>query len=59
MTVKELIDRLKLFPGDWEVTITDGFQALCYKGSWEILPFSEDNGATTIDIGVGGTAFYE
>lgn len=37
-----------------EVLITDGFQANCYRGQYEIIAWDEDNGQMCIDIGIGG-----
>ena len=55
MIVGDLIKLLQTYPGDWKVTITDGFQARCYDGNFEVLPFEEENGVMTVDIGIGGT----
>lgn len=50
MKVKELIDKLSMFPEDLDVYIFDGYQCTGYYGEWEIKEFEG-----TVDIGVGGT----
>lgn len=57
MRITEMIERLgALYEelGDVEVLITDGFDAQCYKGSYEIRKWKEDDGTMTVDIGIGG-----
>ena len=54
MTVKELITKLQKFNPDLEVTITDGWECVCYHTkNIEIKEF-QDNGVTEVDIGIGG-----
>ena len=50
MKVKELIEKLSMFPEDLDVYIFDGYQCTGYYGEWEIKEFEG-----TVDIGVGGT----
>ena len=53
MTVGELIHKLSIWPDNTEVTITDGFQARCYSGAFEVILFS-DGEKVSVDIGIGG-----
>jgi len=59
MTVSDLINRLQSLKdklGDVEVTITDGYEALCYSGDFSVQEFFDDHSSRmTIDIGIGGT----
>ena len=57
MTVDEMIAKLtelRSVYGNVEVLITDGHQANCYRGQYEIIAWDEDNGQMCIDIGIGG-----
>jgi hypothetical protein len=45
-----LSDRL----GDVDVLITDGHNAACYRGNYEIVRWTEDDGTAVVDIGIGG-----
>ncbi len=55
MTNKKLIEILSKFPPEYPVYITDGFECKVYSlDHSEILPFEDDDGIMTIDIGVGG-----
>ena len=54
MTVAEWIEKLKEFPLDQEVRITDGHKYHFYEGDFEFQLFEEVNGSTFVDIGVGG-----
>lgn len=54
MTVGELSRLLSNFPPNIEVTITDGYQALCYRGEYELTLFEDDDGKYVCDIGIGG-----
>ena len=54
MTNKKLIEALSKFPEDMEVIITDGWEARCYHGDFELKEFE---GA--IDIGIGGLRFSD
>lgn len=57
MRITEMIERLNKFYaelGDVEVLITDGFDAQCYRGSYEIIRWQDDDGTMTVDIGIGG-----
>ena len=54
MTVAEFIEKLKEFPLDQEVRITDGYRYNFYQGDFEFQLFEEVNGSTFVDIGVGG-----
>lgn len=56
MKLSEMISQLSKFKeelGDVEVLITDGFDALCYRGLYEIQPWKDDSGEMTVDIGIG------
>lgn len=58
MIVSELIKKLQQMQsevGDVDVTITDGYEAICYVGNFSVETFVNDDGEMTIDIGVGGT----
>lgn len=57
MKISEMILKLTQIHhqiGDAEVLVTDGFDALCYRGDYEIVMFEDDNGAMVADIGIGG-----
>ena len=49
MKVRELIELLRMYPGDMEVLITDGFYGVFYRGEYEVKEFDG-----CVDIGVGG-----
>ena len=49
-----MIDALKLFPMDAEVLITDGYDARCYRGGYEIVPYLDEKDVLFVDIGIGG-----
>ena len=53
-TVQELIEQLQQYSPDMEVLITDGFNALCYKGQYQVKEFTDVDGKTYVDIGIGG-----
>lgn len=58
MKVSELIRKLEMYKnevGDVDVLITDGHNAACYRGEYEVQPWLDDDGQMTIDIGIGGT----
>ena len=55
MLVKELIEKLKEFDGDLEVSITDGYNWTGYHtDNIEIALFEESDCKTLVDIGIGG-----
>lgn len=57
MRITEMIERLTALRtelGDVEVLVTDGFNAECYRGNYEIIKWQEDDGTMTVDIGIGG-----
>lgn len=57
MKVSEMINALQGClnnAGDLEVTITDGFECILYRGDYSFQVFTEDDGEKVIDIGVGG-----
>jgi hypothetical protein len=54
MTVSELIEKLKEFPQDTEVKITDGFQGFFYEGDFDIQLFEDIDDTSFVDIGIGG-----
>ncbi len=57
MRVSEMIARLERYQaelGDVEVLVTDGFNAECYRGNYEVIKWQEDNGEWCVDIGIGG-----
>ena len=57
MRITEMIERLSALRtelGDVEVLVTDGFNAECYRGSYEIIKWQDDDGVMTVDIGIGG-----
>lgn len=58
MTVKELIKELKKFDPSFEVTITDGFEGLCYTTKRIVLTaFRENDGTMSCDIGIGNNRY--
>ena len=57
MRITEMIERLTALRtelGDVEVLVTDGFNAECYRGNYEIIKWQDDDGTMTVDIGIGG-----
>lgn len=61
MRLAEMIQHLQALHtelGDVEVLVTDGHQAQCYRGAYEIREWQEDNGVITVDIGIGGCLEY-
>lgn len=57
MKVSKMIERLASLQsvlGDVDVLITDGYNASCCKGQYEIAPWVDDDGKSCIDIGIGG-----
>lgn len=57
MKISEMIAALQGLQdklGDVEVLITDGHNAACYRGDYEIIEWQEDDGSMTVDIGIGG-----
>lgn len=52
MRINEMIERLTALRdelGDVEVLVTDGFDARCYSGSYDIVEWKG-----IVDIGIGG-----
>ena len=59
MKTSELIAKLSKImaeSGDLEVLVTDGFNAQCYRGNYEVVKWQEDDGQWCVDIGIGGCA---
>lgn len=54
MRVKELIEKLKEFPLDMEVEISDGFNLHFYSTDNISMEKYEHNNKTVLDIGIGG-----
>jgi len=54
MTVAEWIEKLKQFPQDQEVKITDGHNYQFYEGDFDFQLFEDVDGSTFVDIGIGG-----
>ena len=54
MTVAEWIEKLKHFPQDQEVKITDGHKCHFYEGDFQFQLFEDVDGSTFVDIGIGG-----
>jgi hypothetical protein len=54
MTVAEWIEKLKTFPQDLEVGITDGHRYSFYEGDFSFQLFEDIDGSTFVDIGIGG-----
>jgi hypothetical protein len=54
MKVKELIKKLECFDPELEVTITDGFEALCYHTNGCEIALFEDGNSKVVDVGIGG-----
>lgn len=54
MTVAEWIEKLKGFPLDQEVKITDGWRYHFYEGDFEFQLFEDVDGSKFVDIGIGG-----
>lgn len=47
------LEKIQREHGDVEVLVTDGFDARCYRGEYEIRAWDED-GVMCADIGIGG-----
>lgn len=62
MTIQELINKLKQFPPEADVTITDGFKCNCYHTNslyFQLLDYSyfyndKNRTGSFVDIGIGG-----
>jgi hypothetical protein len=54
MTVAEWIEKLKQFPQDKEVKITDGYRYHFYNGNFVFQLFEDVDGSAFVDIGIGG-----
>jgi hypothetical protein len=54
MTVAEWIEKLKKFPQDKEVKITDGQRYHFYEGDFDFQLWEDVDGSTCVDIGIGG-----
>lgn len=57
MKASELIQQLQAHidtVGDLEVLITDGWQAVGYRGNYSVIHFIDVCGTEYIDIGIGG-----
>ena len=54
MTVAEWIEKLKQFPQDKEVKISDGHNYHFYEGDFYFQLFETVDGSTCVDIGIGG-----
>ena len=54
MTVAEFIEKLKEFPLDLEVNITDSFKFVFYEGDFEFQAFESADGSTFVSISVSG-----
>ena len=57
MRLTEMINQLmamRVAHGDVEVLITDGHNAACYRGDYEIIEWLDDDGTLCVDIGIGG-----
>ena len=52
MTVAEWIEKLKQFPQDQEVKITDGHNYQFYEGDFDFQLFEDVDGSTFVDMGV-------
>jgi hypothetical protein len=61
MKKKDFIKNLEKFPDNMEITITDGYEGVCYHGNFQFQLCKEHNRAKTkyIDIGIGGLRFYD
>ena len=54
MNVAEWIEKLKEFPQDQEVKITDGYRCNFYQGDFVFQLFEDVDDSTFVDIGIGG-----
>ena len=54
MTVAEWIQKLKEFPLDLEVKITEGYKYHFYEGDFDFQLFQDVDGSKFVDIGIGG-----
>ena len=54
MTVAEWIEKLKEFPLDQEVKLTNGHKYDFYEGDFEFRLFEDVDGSPFLDIGIGG-----
>jgi len=54
MKVCQLIEKLKEFPQDLEVRVSDGIGFHFYRGDFEVVLFYDADDSKTVDIGVGG-----
>lgn len=54
MQVKDLVEKLSKFDPELEVSISDGYDCSFYHTKNIEISLFEDNGITTVDIGIGG-----
>lgn len=54
MTVAEWIEKLKEFPLDQEVRISDGYKGIFYQGDFDFQLFEDVDDSTFVDVGIGG-----
>lgn len=57
MKISEMVERLQALQeqnGDLELLITDGFNAECYRGDYEVCLFMDIDNKIYADIGIGG-----
>jgi hypothetical protein len=54
MKNKDLIKKLQEFDGELDVSITDGYDVLCYTTENIDVKVFQDGDQTTLDIGIGG-----
>lgn len=59
MRVSELMAILSKVDQNLEVTITDGYDGVFYSGDYDVVAYTEEDGTTVLDIGIGGCQFCE
>lgn len=59
MKVKELIEKLKEFDPELEVTISDGYRCHFYHTKGIEIQVFEWDGVKDLDIGIGGCDYQE
>ena len=59
MKIKEMIEKLKEYDPELEVTITDGFECRSFRGDFEFSLYKIDENIKELDIGIGGLEWEE
>lgn len=57
MKISQMIQELQSLNdryGDLELLVTDGYEAICYRGDYAVALWKDLDGTAYADIGIGG-----